>query len=77
MNINQKICDFLATMNDYEGLHFTANVIRTTKIRNVRLLFESIMLVSFPIIVLMQLIFTKQFHKPNCDCKKRKIRMYK
>lgn len=69
MSMKQKICNTVANLNDYEGFHFTADVIRKTKIRNIRLISEIVMLYAFPIIVLIELIFTRQFHKPKCNCK--------
>lgn len=76
MTLKQKIYNFLATVNDYKGLHATANLYRNGDEKVGYAIFDLLTLGTFPLGVLIMFILTHRFHKPNCNCdymKKAKI----
>jgi len=68
MTLKQKIYNFLAIINDYKGLHWSANAYRNDDESIIYATFDLLTVWIFPIGVLFTLIATKRFHSPNCDC---------
>ena len=66
--MKQKIYNFLAVIDDYKGLHFTANDYRNGSENIIWVTVDLLFIWSFPIGVIMAFIRTGRFHKPNCDC---------
>ncbi len=70
--LKQKIYNFLATVNDYEGLHYNADFYRKGTERVTYAIFDLLFIWSLPINILLAFVYTGRFHKPNCDCDKMK-----
>ena len=72
MILKQKIYNFLAIANDYQGLHTMADSYRNGTEKVTYATFDLLTLGTFPLGVLIMFIHTGRFHKPNCDCDRMK-----
>ena len=68
MTLKQKIYDFLAFIDDYKGLHYTAAAYREGNENIIWAIIDLLFIWTFPLVVLFRFILTGRFHKPNCDC---------
>ena len=72
MVLKQKIYNFLATINDYQGLHYIADAYRKGDENIIWAIIDLLFIWTFPLNVLFRFILTHRFHKPNCDCNRMK-----
>ena len=68
-----KLNNFLANIIDYEGYHFIADSLRDNKEHIIYIIYYIINIPLFPIVVLFQLLLTKQFHSTKCNCEDFKL----
>lgn len=68
MTLEQKLYNFLANCHDYIGYHFVAYMYRKGNISKIYLIINVLTLWVFPFLILVELVLTKRFHSPNCDC---------
>lgn len=72
MTLKQKVYDFLAVIDDYKGLHYTAKSYREGNENIIWTIIDLLFIWTFPIGVITMFIYTGRFHKPNCDCNSMK-----
>ncbi len=61
--------EFIATMDDWQGLHSFAESVRTKELGKFAMLMEIISLLCVPIGIIVSVVCSGRVHTRNCDCR--------